>query len=275
MDVPELGIGPQASAPANESGVAPSHGAKRSERLQQQRREAKRRYYLKNKATINAKTVQYRRDNRDRIKPTTDAWRDRNRDRLRAAYKRFHAAHRDRRNQLKKEFNLRNRDKILAQRKEHYQKYKSEILERNRQWRLSNPDKMRQKDAAYLKRRLALNKERRASNPTERLKDACRTRVGFILRKAGIPKFDHTFELVGCTPDFFKSFIESQLCDGMTWDNYGEWEIDHVIPIKYFDISDVMERRQAFHYSNCKPLWQPDNRSKCDSSPGPHQPLLV
>ena len=47
----------------------------------------------------------------------------------------------------------------------------------------------------------------------------------------------------------------------MTWENYGEWEIDHIIPIKYQkpSIEEVIER---LNYTNTQPLWASKNRSK-------------
>jgi hypothetical protein len=51
----------------------------------------------------------------------------------------------------------------------------------------------------------------------------------------------------------------------MSWDNYGKWEIDHIVPIKYPDngqvptLEEVIER---LHYLNTQPLWKPDNASK-------------
>ena len=47
----------------------------------------------------------------------------------------------------------------------------------------------------------------------------------------------------------------------MTWDNYGEWHIDHITPLKYNNpsLEEVIER---LHYTNTQPLWAEDNLSK-------------
>jgi hypothetical protein len=39
----------------------------------------------------------------------------------------------------------------------------------------------------------------------------------------------------------------------MTFENYGEWEIDHMTPISKFNLKD---------YKNLQPLWMIDNRKK-------------
>jgi IS30 family transposase len=55
--------------------------------------------------------------------------------------------------------------------------------------------------------------------------------------------------------------IEKQFKEGMSWDNYGEWEIDHIVPLKYQNptLEQLVER---FHYTNLQPLWATENRSK-------------
>jgi hypothetical protein len=73
-------------------------------------------------------------------------------------------------------------------------------------------------------------------------------------------------EIFGCTIDRVKEHIESQFKPGMSWENHGEWHIDHIIPVKWF-VSEFGD--DAFymvnHYTNLQPLWAKDNLSKKDS----------
>lgn len=48
----------------------------------------------------------------------------------------------------------------------------------------------------------------------------------------------------------------------MTWDNLGEWQIDHRKPCVSFDLTDPEQQRACFHYSNLQPLWEADNKAK-------------
>ena len=50
----------------------------------------------------------------------------------------------------------------------------------------------------------------------------------------------------------------------MNWDNYGEWEVDHIKPCSSFNLLNEEERKECFHYSNLQPLWKGDNREKHD-----------
>jgi len=72
-----------------------------------------------------------------------------------------------------------------------------------------------------------------------------------------------SFKLVGCTRDELRDHIASQFTDGMTWGNYGEWEVDHIRPCASFDLTDEAQRRTCFHFTNLQPLWRKDNREKC------------
>ena len=48
----------------------------------------------------------------------------------------------------------------------------------------------------------------------------------------------------------------------MTIDNYGEWEIDHIIPISSFDLTKKENQILCFNYKNLQPLWAEDNLKK-------------
>ena len=70
-----------------------------------------------------------------------------------------------------------------------------------------------------------------------------------------------SIEYLGCSIEDFRKHIEDQFREGMTWDNYGEWHIDHIIPIKYESptLEEVVER---LNYKNTQPLWAAENLAK-------------
>ena len=65
---------------------------------------------------------------------------------------------------------------------------------------------------------------------------------------------------MGCTPEFLKEHLQSQFKDGMGWDNYGSWHIDHIIPLSV--AKDEKEIYRLCHYTNLQPLWAIENLSK-------------
>jgi hypothetical protein len=77
-------------------------------------------------------------------------------------------------------------------------------------------------------------------------------------------KSEHTLELLCCSFEFFKSWLQSQFISGiMSWDNYGAiWHIDHVIPCKNFDLTIAENQKIFFNWKNLQPLLASDNLSK-------------
>jgi hypothetical protein len=69
--------------------------------------------------------------------------------------------------------------------------------------------------------------------------------------------------VLGYTFDEVKTRLESLFQPGMTWVNYGTfWEIDHDVPLSWFDLSDPGQFQHAWELSNLKPEYIPFNRSK-------------
>ena len=68
--------------------------------------------------------------------------------------------------------------------------------------------------------------------------------------------------LLGCTIQEARNHIEKQFIDGMSWENYGKWHIDHIKPCASFDLTKENDQRKCFHYTNLQPLWAKDNLVK-------------
>ncbi|NBQ17559.1 hypothetical protein EBU24_04530 [bacterium] len=82
----------------------------------------------------------------------------------------------------------------------------------------------------------------------------------------GIGKSKHTMELLGCSIEELKIYLEKQFVKGMCWNNYGKkgWHIDHILPCASFDLTDPEQQKICFHYTNLQPLWAKDNYKKRD-----------
>ena len=98
------------------------------------------------------------------------------------------------------------------------------------------------------------------SKDIRRFKTNLRSRVSHALSRNS--KSDSTETLVGCSMNELRDHLESQFTAGMTWDNYGEWHVDHIKPCAMFDFSIDSHQFQCFHYTNMQPLWAIDNYKK-------------
>lgn len=186
----------------------------------------------------------YREENRESVKTAIKKWRD------------AHPNH-------SKERYARDRDRILARQKLYHQKHSKKKLDFAKAYRENPANRERiskQKTAWYLNKRRTDIGFRILCNLRRRLYD-------FVKGKS---KSARTIEIVGCSIDGLKLHIQKQWKPGMTWENYGKWEIDHIIPCASFSNLELLDQqRQCFGFENLQPLWRHENNAKSDSMPTP------
>jgi hypothetical protein len=85
-------------------------------------------------------------------------------------------------------------------------------------------------------------------------------------------KAARTIELIGCTQEHLIKHIEMQFKEGMTWNNHGEWHIDHIIPCASFDFNDPEQQKKCFNWTNLQPLWAEENIKKSCHLTNPNPP---
>ena len=88
------------------------------------------------------------------------------------------------------------------------------------------------------------------------------SRIKEAVKKAKTEKCDKSVALLGCSIEHVRYHLEKQFTKGMSWENHGDWHIDHIKPCASFDLTDESQQRECFHYSNLQPLWARDNLSK-------------
>lgn len=125
----------------------------------------------------------------------------------------------------------------------------------NKQYYEKNKDSVRKQKARY-------DKNRRATDPSYKLSKNLRTRLYHAIR--GNIKAGSAVKDMGCTAQELKQYLESKFQPGMTWDNYGKngWHVDHIIPLKSFDLTQKEEFLKACRYTNLQPLWAKEHLEK-------------
>lgn len=103
-------------------------------------------------------------------------------------------------------------------------------------------------------------KNKRNTDGIYKLKGNIRKLIGNSLLNKGYKKNTKTVKILGCSLDDFINHLQSQFVNGMTLDNYGEWVIDHIIPLAAASTEDEIIKLN--HYTNLQPLWQYENRDK-------------
>jgi hypothetical protein len=138
--------------------------------------------------------------------------------------------------------------------------------------KLKNPDKFYLDNNVRVKRYTQKNKEKiklkRQQNVDYRLRCSLRARTINFLKSINAKKTNKTLEIVGCTSQFLKEYLENQFTGEMSWDNYGKWHIDHIIPLS--SAKNKEDTYKLCHYTNLQPLWAKDNLVK--SNKNLHQP---
>lgn len=89
-----------------------------------------------------------------------------------------------------------------------------------------------------------------------------RNRFKYVVKRIGAIKQASAIDSLGCTLDEFVVYFEKLFQPGMTWENHGEWHVDHIRPLSSFDLELKEEQERACHYSNLQPLWALDNKRK-------------
>ncbi len=146
----------------------------------------------------------------------------------------------------------------LKHRKEQLEKYhnnREAIIKQRKEYRKKNKELFKKREAEYYQ-------YRKKTDVNYKLRKIFRDRINSALGTKN--KQSSSNDLIGCSVEKLKKHIEKQFKDGMCWKNHGMygWHIDHIIPISSFDLTDIVEQKKAFHYTNMQPLWAFDNLSK-------------
>jgi hypothetical protein len=138
------------------------------------------------------------------------------------------------------------RDKIRQQHKIYYKNNKELFYKKSKIWRENNKDVRNEISKRHYNKYKILM--------------ICRRLIKRTIKYLGTKKESTTIEMLGYSPSLFKEYIESKFTEGMTWDNYGEWHVDHIRPISSFNKTDNPKDVNALE--NLQPLWKFDNLSK-------------
>ncbi len=193
--------------------------------------------------------AKYRKLNKEKAKESSKSWYELNKEKVHA---------------YQKQWKLDNKDKLIKYRadnkkkaKKYAQKYyldnKEKHDEYTKQYRLQNKELVSELNRKY-------QKSRRERDDMFKLSNNLRTSINNAFKVKRWYKNNTTAEILGCDWETAHQHIENKFTDGMSWDNYPEWHIDHIIPLS--SATTKLELLKLCHYTNLQPLWEFDNLSK-------------
>lgn len=141
--------------------------------------------------------------------------------------------------------------------KERRKKYAENYRERrritNKLWVENNKDRARTNNRNY-------KKNRKQTDPLYKLAYNLRIRTSKLFNQKRFIKTTKFAEYIGCSIDELKLHLESKFTTEMTWENQGQWHVDHIIPLSLANTEE--ELYKLCHYTNLQPLWAIDNCRK-------------
>jgi hypothetical protein len=203
--------------------------------------------FYKNQTRCKSCTKEYALQNKEKIKLRKKTYRQENKEILKENDKKYYLMNKDRLNKLNIDYYYQNIDQVrLVQKK----------------YRENNKEILSIKGLDYSKKYYNKNK----SDVIFKLKKSCRCMIGNSLRFNGYSKKSKTENILGCTFEDFKLYLESKFEIWMNWENYGKfnselnygWDIDHIIPLDTAETEDDIIKLN--HFTNLQPLCSYTNR---------------
>lgn len=216
-------------------------------------KEYAKKYYKKNKDIISKKRSDYDKKNRDKKNSYQREYRKKNKHEVDFKRKQYNNKNKDRISLKSNEYKKNNKEKISIKQKEYDKKNKSKKQEKHKKYYKKNKHKI-------LKYQNIYRKKRSKKDVCFKIKNNLRKRLCMAIKRN--EKKGRTIELLGCSIEELKIHLELKFTDDMTWENHGEWHIDHIIPCAAFDFTKEEAQVYCFHYTNLQPLWGVENRKK-------------
>jgi hypothetical protein len=193
------------------------------------------------------------------IKTKTKKYKDNNKEKYQKYFKEYQEKNKEELKEYKRKNYLINQEKIRQRTKDYYENNKQECDKKTSIRNKSNRERINELNRIRCK-------NKRDNDPLYRLSNNIRTAIWSSIKNSGYKKESNTYNILGCSYEYFIIHIERQFESWMTWDNYGKyngefrygWDIDHIIPIS--SVKNKEEIININHYTNLQPLCSKINR---------------
>lgn len=210
-----------------------------------------REYYQRNRIKLLERAKAYGQKNKAIKAKRRKARYERNRESILAEARKYNQAHRGERAEYQRRHRAANRERLISISKTYHETHKVRLNAASRLYYQRHKQEIH--EAARQRKKRDLN---------FRLKCNLSGRIRTALRASKTSKSSATQSLIGCTVEFLRAHLESRFRKGMSWENYGEWHVDHKVPCAAFNLTDPEEQKRCFHFTNLQPLWAEENYRK-------------
>tara|TARA_Y100000310_G_scaffold57488_2_gene52689 strand:+ start:23982 stop:24761 length:780 start_codon:yes stop_codon:yes gene_type:complete len=224
-----------------------------------------RKYRENNKDLIRDIYKQYYEKNKGKIKE----YRAKNKLRQKIYNKQYYSDNKDEINKYNRQYYEDNKEDIKRQQKLYNETNQDRIRIVNKRYRNANKDDIRKSKKIYREnnkdKRNLYEREKRRKDVLYRLNHYIGCGIRKCLKSKNISKNGrHWEDAVGYTIQELKEHLESKFQPGMTWDNHGEWHIDHIVPKSLFKFNGTQDEefKRCWSLNNLQPLWAKDNLRK-------------
>jgi hypothetical protein len=159
----------------------------------------------------------------------------------------------ERKKLINKFWRKKNQDYVKLKKTEYYINNKEHVINKSKENYLKNREKYNETKKAYILNKLKNNSDFKFKSSISNL-----IRCSFYRACNGTyKKSNKTEEILGCSINEFSLYLQKQFKDGMTFENYGEWHLDHIYPISLATTEEEIIKLN--HYTNFQPLWASEN----------------
>lgn len=198
------------------------------------------------------RTIKHRIENEERFRETTKAYNERTKEYRAKRDREYREKNIERISERQREYARENRERRSKQQKEYHQR--EDVKQRMREYNKKYADENRE---SILKRKREYYK-----NPLVKASRTLRNFLHRSLKYRDSPIGDSMSALLGYSSKDLVDNLESKFLSGMSWDNYGEWHIDHKYSISYCLENEINDPSEVNRLSNLIPMWSQHNSAK-------------
>ena len=170
-----------------------------------------------------------------------------------------------------KEYYQQNKERIKEyqkdyreQNKEYWKDYREQNKEQIKDYREQNKEYWKDYREQNKEQLNEYNRNRYATDDNFKTLILCRSMLQRTLKATKSTKDTRTHEMLGYCNEQLKSSIESKFLEGMSWNNYGDWHVDHIYPVARYIRDGVEDPSIINALDNLIPMWAEHNMEKGD-----------